>query len=259
MRIKAWQILIFFSILSIAAAARVQIMPFQGDAAQAGVPINNGNLNVSIYSTPTGGSPFFSEAFPNSINSGRFDVVLGNTSTDLILNFSQIYYVDFEVNGVTIPTARQPFMNGMARGLFVDSTNQVVYVNGSLVVNNETLGISQVNVTAISYDGDLTFGGLSGYKAANAICENSFPLSRMCTPDDIMFIIASQDITYFGSLGTAWVSEGPPGYTANANDCNGWTTNSNTFLGAFWVFNATTGGAGYLVNCQSTKPLACCS
>jgi hypothetical protein len=57
---------------------------------------------------------------------------------------------------------------------------------------------------------------------------------------------------------TGWYAEVAPGYLANANDCSGFTNNSNTYLGAFYLFNSTTGGRGALVNCSNLKPLTCC-
>lgn len=119
-------------------------------------------------------------------------------------------------------------------------------------------GPSQIVLTTNSYDGNLTFtGGYVGYQAANMICNAQLNGSHMCQSSEIISYINNSSI---GSLdgSNAWVAEGAPGYTANANDCSGWTNNSTTYLGAFWYFIAGGGGNGSLINCSQLKPIACC-
>ncbi|MCK4539988.1 hypothetical protein KAU09_02425 [Candidatus Parcubacteria bacterium] len=112
--------------------------------------------------------------------------------------------------------------------------------------------------TAIS-DGHIATGTLSGYAAANAICDYEFAGSHFCRTYDILVSIEQDDISGWGTANPdAWIAEGPPGYTANSNDCDGWNTNDISYLGAFWIFNGNTGGYGKLVNCTQTKSLACC-
>ncbi len=110
--------------------------------------------------------------------------------------------------------------------------------------------------TASSYNGNITFGADTGYKAANAICNNEFPGSHICQTDEILNTINGGAIS--GFTGTAWIANGPPGYMANANDCIGFTNNNPTSLGPFWEFLSTNGGRGWLTNCSVTKPIACC-
>lgn len=109
--------------------------------------------------------------------------------------------------------------------------------------------------TSSTYTGSIAYGSDTGYKAANAICAADAAGTHICTPDEILMTIKEKGTT---STATAWIANGPPGYTANANDCVGMTANTVTYLGAFWSFDNTTGGAGYLVNCSNVKPLACC-
>jgi hypothetical protein len=79
----------------------------------------------------------------------------------------------------------------------------------------------------------------------------------MCQSSEVISYINNSSI---GALdgSNAWVAEGAPGYTANANDCSGWTNNTTTYLGAFWYFIAGGGGNGSLINCSQLKPIACC-
>ncbi len=133
--------------------------------------------------------------------------------------------------------------------------------DGSLITNIAD-SVSIINLTSSTYDGNITNGSLKGYEAANFICNAEFLGSHFCTTDDIITIIADQNISAinsFSSSATAWIIEGPPGYLANANDCLGWTSDTGTYLGPFWVFDEDGGGMGWLVNCASQKSLSCCT
>jgi len=80
----------------------------------------------------------------------------------------------------------------------------------------------------------------------------------MCQTDEVISYIHNYSITPLNGL-NAWISEGAPGYTANANDCAGWTNNSNSlYLGSFWYFDSNGGGNGSLINCSLQKSIACC-
>jgi hypothetical protein len=109
--------------------------------------------------------------------------------------------------------------------------------------------------TTITYDGNI-----GGYVTANATCAAAYADSHICTDGEIMSYIANGgDITGWGAdNSTGWYAEGAPGYLSNSNDCNGFNSNSNTYLGAFWIFNSTNGGRGALVNCSNFKSLMCC-
>lgn len=113
--------------------------------------------------------------------------------------------------------------------------------------------------TVTTYDGQFTSGGDTGYEAANALCAAEFSGSHFCQVDEVIGTIATEDIdTLFSGVPDAWVAEGAPGFTADSNDCRGWTSNTSTHLGAWWDFDTDGGGIGYLTNCSTTKPIACC-
>ncbi len=121
--------------------------------------------------------------------------------------------------------------------------------DGSLITNIAD-SVSIINLTSSTYDGNITNGSLKGYEAANFICNAEFSGSHFCTTDDIITIIADQNmsaINSFSSSATAWIIEGPPGYLANANDCLGWTSDTNTYLAPFWAYDDNGGGMGWLV------------
>lgn len=113
-------------------------------------------------------------------------------------------------------------------------------------------------VTSTAMDGNMTFDGNAGYVAANNMCDGNFTGSHWCTTDEIKATIDDNNHTSFTTDLTAWNMEGNPGFLSNSNDCQGMTDNTSTFLGAFWEFNNSTGGAGFLTNCSVKKVLACC-
>lgn len=123
-----------------------------------------------------------------------------------------------------------------------------------------TPSITQMNTTTYTTTGDFATSTYTGYQAANYICSSEYPGSHLCETDEILGIIRSQSITYFGTgnVDGAWIAEGPPGFTANANDCNGWTNNTDTRYGPFWVYDNVGGGMGWLAPCNASKPLSCC-
>lgn len=148
------------------------------------------------------------------------------------------------------------------------TTNADLEVQGSIGLNGTAItdwsdisgSTTFIATTTATFDGVVTTSTLTGYVAANNVCASEFTDSHLCTDGEIMSYIANGgDITGWGAdVSTAWYAEVAPGYLANANDCAGFTNNSNTYLGAFYIFNATTGGRGALVNCSNSKSLICC-
>lgn len=133
-------------------------------------------------------------------------------------------------------------------------------VTGDLMVNGTSVKNSTFNsivgYTALSYDGNISNGTLNGYTAAHAICNTEYSGSHFCLKSEVLKNIANGNYTFSG---TAWFQNGPPGYTANADDCSGWTTDSSSYLGPFWNWDANSqAGKGALTNCAQTKQLMCC-
>lgn len=185
-----------------------------------------------------------------------YGVAAGNTGTlslrELLANGTNSISLRSPDNLASDVTLTLPVNDGDA--------GQVLTTDGSGVLSWGTVsggaGVSQVNLTSTTFDGNFSYSGSSGYAAANAVCADEYPGSHFCVTNDVIMVIYSGDISSWA--GTAWIGEGPPGYTANSNDCNGWTSNAPINLGAFWELNNTTGGMGWLTNCASVKPVACC-
>ena len=145
-------------------------------------------------------------------------------------------------------------------------------ITGNLMANSfmgdgsqlSGVGPQQINLTSTKYNGSLSFGGKVGYQAANSICNATFSGSYWCQTNDVILIIKNKDISYFDNAGWqggdpgAWIANGPPGYTWNANDCVGMKSEANSDYGTFWAFGANGGGSGGLSKCDAKKKLACC-
>lgn len=138
------------------------------------------------------------------------------------------------------------------------TTSTVTNITNTTVVSGGSATF--IGTTPVTtYNGSFTATGKVGYDAANTLCATAFASSHMCTVDEILQTIASKDIsTLFSGVADSWVAQGPPGYTADSNDCRGWTSSNLSHLGAWWDFNTSGGGIGYLTNCSTTKPIACC-
>ena len=141
------------------------------------------------------------------------------------------------------------------------TTGEVLTTNGSGGLywgaggSGPTLA-TQIFLTVATTNGNFSSGGKVGYQAATDMCNAEYPGSHFCFTGEILLIIATQDISGFS--GNAWNAEGPPGYTSNSNDCNGYTSSDNTKLGAFWAYDPIGGGMGWLTACNGVKPVSCC-
>lgn len=121
---------------------------------------------------------------------------------------------------------------------------------------NVSLGFF-VNFTSTKTTGNITNSTLNGYQAANTICDTEFPGTHMCQMHEILNTINdNRSIAGFGA--TFRASEGAPGFTANANDCDGWKTADGTALGSIWVGDTDNGGSGSLVACNANRAIGCC-
>jgi hypothetical protein len=181
-------------------------------------------------------------------------LTLENTAGDL-----QIFRVD------ATPEAS---VTGSIGDLVVDSTNGVVYLKET--GNSTDTGWVQISTgagtggkyagkTSSTYDGTITSGSKVSYDAVNTICGAEFIDSHVCSTDEILSTIATENFSLYSPDGDVWIVEGPPGFTASANDCDGWTANDEDNLGPFWSWDANSGGGkGRLTPCTSTLSVACC-
>lgn len=122
--------------------------------------------------------------------------------------------------------------------------------------------------TATSYDGTLNGTG-TGYINANALCVGTFGAgAHVCSSAEIMNSLKCSSPTSpirsaswndtDGVFEDAWIQDGPPGFTAPANDCGGWRSSAGTSFGRIWRLDATTGGRGFLTTCNQAIQFSCC-
>ena len=113
------------------------------------------------------------------------------------------------------------------------------------------------NKTTNTYDGN----DLGNYSEARDKCNNEFAGSHICTVNEILDTMMYKNASTLPEWsGTVWIIGGPPGYTADANDCLGWTSDDSLDYGRFWNFDeaTTNDGMGWLTSCSQSKSLACC-
>ncbi|MGM5485189.1 MAG: hypothetical protein ACQEP1_04945 [Nanobdellota archaeon] len=120
---------------------------------------------------------------------------------------------------------------------------------------SETKGL-YVGKSSAETDGDPEDAGNMSYDKMNEICQEDYAGSHLCTETEMINSVNNKDIS--SESGLLWVSGGAPGYLANANDCNGWTKNSEDFFGKVWDFGEGNKGAGYMARCTASLNLACC-
>jgi len=189
----------------------------------------SGNVTNMMFNS-SGMSYFFS----NGVDSNYFSVGSAIEITDGVNSRGAVYGGDYEANFLPRSLVTKQYVDSVAGGFITD-----------------------LNVTVATTSGSFSSGGFVGYEAAKDMCEAEYPGSHFCRTNEVI-----EYIDRYGAAGftgsTAWIAEGPPGYTSNSNDCNGWTSADSLKLGAFWHFVNPGGGMGWLTNCAVTKPVACC-
>jgi hypothetical protein len=119
-----------------------------------------------------------------------------------------------------------------------------------------TINVSMfVGKTVTTYNGNI-----GSYDIANSACNTAISGAHMCTVEELLNTMIYSNVSSIAAwTGTVWIQGGPPGYTANANDCLGFTSSGSSNLGRFWDFDDTTAnGMAWLTNCANSKSLACC-
>lgn len=124
------------------------------------------------------------------------------------------------------------------------------------ILNNTTppplalVGITNTKFTGI----------LDGYEGANVVCDSEFVGSHVCTSSEILSLYNRSDETIIDRTGSGIITSGPPGYTANSNDCRGFRFKSlagnEKIYFSWWDF---TSGYGTLSECGNNDlGFACC-
>ena len=147
------------------------------------------------------------------------------------------------------------------------STDDYALVNYGLMktlIYNATSTLSTtskyIGTTANSYTGNNTGtgGNVPGYTKANSICAAEFSGSHVCLTYELLYTIATNSTMPTEPI--VWIFNGPPGYIAEANDCDGRAKNASTSYGAVWQTdtNKWVNGRGMLTACNNANKFACC-
>ena len=118
------------------------LLAIQGNVKQSGTDLSSGNLTVYIFDTQSGGNIIYNSTgdFNNSIVSGKYDVMLGNGTKTLSLEFGRIYFMEIYVNNEIFTYA-----DGSTRQLFQASVGQI---------NSTSINPGQINQSHLT--GDVT-------------------------------------------------------------------------------------------------------
>lgn len=125
---------------------------------------------------------------------------------------------------------------------------------------NESYGRSYFfNRTSIAYTGSLSTAGLTGYEAANYICNDNFTNAHICQEYEIINTITYKNVSTLNDwTGVLWYAGGAPKYVPAplpVDDCSGWTSSSSGVAGTFWDTSSNVGKVGL---CDNARRIACC-
>jgi len=145
-------VLAFVFIVSLFSVSAQDYLALQGSVTGA----TTGNVVVEIWSAPTGGTLLYNSSndFNNVISSSRYDILVGNGTQPLSLNFSGTYYMNLNIAGKDMD------FNGSDRQVFQSPVGNITtsrpiktYSTSASALNvNDKLNISGL-------DGNVTTGG----------------------------------------------------------------------------------------------------
>ena len=137
---------------SFSVSAIDDLISLQGNVQQGTANLASGNLTVYIYDAIAGGNLVWNSTldstgqYNNSIVSGKYDVMLGNSSTNVLnLEYGQLYYVEMYVNSEKFS------FGGSDRQILQSSVGQI---------NASFINPGQINVTHLN--GNITFTYITG-------------------------------------------------------------------------------------------------
>jgi hypothetical protein len=121
-----------------------------------------------------------------------------------------------------------------------------------------------LTASGVGFDAAVRSSG-NPYYAMSQKCATAFTGSHMCSTSEIVNNYSTNNATISAQTGAALISNGPPGYTVFANDCNGWTINTAIFnstpaFAAVWSFGSKNGSLQTCDNAANTAifQIACC-
>lgn len=133
-----------------------------------------------------------------------------------------------------------------------------VTAKGSITAEG-CFGASYVGVTPTTFP----VSGLNSYFGINNKCELAYSGSHACSVNEMLeslrCSVPTSPIRTTTAGEIAWINGGPPGFTADSNDCIGWSSSASSSYGRYWAFDNTTGGFGTMTSCNVLGlKVACC-
>ncbi|MBD3261938.1 MAG: hypothetical protein GF334_09790 [Candidatus Altiarchaeales archaeon] len=148
MRTRFWLALSLIVSLPLLVSAIDDLMELQGDVDYQGDPLASGDVRIEIWDDPTAGNKVYDSGtdFDGKVVAGKFDIVLGNSSTELTLQNGRIYWMEVFIQAQGQPAEQDMDFDGQERQIFMSSVgNQMNFTEGEVIVHGD------LNVTGNAY------------------------------------------------------------------------------------------------------------
>ncbi|MEK6890506.1 MAG: hypothetical protein AABX03_00030, partial [Nanoarchaeota archaeon] len=160
------------------------LMALQGNVLQNGANLDSGNLTVVIFDAYSGGNIIYNSTtdFNGAISLGKYDVMLGNGSQQLTLEYGKFYFMEVYINNEKLS------FNGSSRQVFQSSVGNVTVnsINGfsNIVFSNDSATFSSGKNVSTSSGGWFKglFNWVIGSSSANYL---SFNGSQLDVSDNV--------------------------------------------------------------------------
>ena len=209
----------------------------------------NGTRNIAYNLSDSSGVNIWNELIETIVDYGRASNILG-TITALT---SSLFINRHPTLSITVD-------DGETQTLPITTT---FYAFVADYAYNAATRTYYFNITPDTYDGNLSpHCSKSGYECGDFICNNNFTGTHLCQQYEIIQTIQDKNVSAIAEWSSqVWVSSGGPKYapaTVPANDCNGFTDGTTSYLGSYWNLDQDGGGDGRMINCGTSIALACC-
>ncbi len=250
------------SILSMISVSAQDYLALQGSVTGA----TAGNVIVEIWSAATGGTLLYNSTtdFNNVISGGRYDILVGNGTKPLSLNFSGTYYMNLNIAGKDMNfnnSDRQVFQSPVgnittSRPIKTSSTSTyALNVNDMLNISGADGNVTtagSIKIQSTDSDDALNVSAGGAYIAGNTVFNKFFNItttaSAVRTNGTVTILNSDSDDALNISAGGAYFS----GAVTMVNSLTGTTSGKNllwagkietTNNDADDALNVTTGGA----------------